>query len=301
MIVAVANKQESLSSDPEQALILSRAQKKYYLASLNALSQGRVSSEEVVLLASALFIILAQLDDPEEQTADGIIHLMSAIRILNQRLELANPTPAPIIDDWLQPLFVRTEFIIAIFASPDGGTDAMCCRVEPQRPVLPHIFSNLTEARKAWVDICCWRYSENARTQPWTLDSPSYQDVRSLALQWYRLVMTYAGKAAMGSPNELRRTIAMISQFRILIVALIYSARHDLHPPDLNKPTFVNLITSGEVSLTYNLPKRALKMLPGFDWEQLPLSDPMGIRLWPVVEAVKLSEETGVLRLAFKM
>ena len=62
LAVAVATKQEIMSSSNEKAAALSLVQRKHYLASLAALCRGKTKSEEVMLLASALFMILGQFE-----------------------------------------------------------------------------------------------------------------------------------------------------------------------------------------------------------------------------------------------
>jgi hypothetical protein len=95
--------------------------------------------------------------------------------------------------------------------------------------------------------------------------------------------------------------LAMISQFRLLFIAMMFSVRHELHLADLVRPSFVNLLQPGEVSVTYHLPKRTLAMIPELDWETDPIDDALQVRLWPLVEAVKRSEIAGLLRLTLKM
>ena len=301
LAVAVATRQESMASSSEQALALSRVQSKHYVAGLKALSQGKASSEEVMLLSSALLLILGQMEPPEEQTAQSMFHLMAAIRILTERLNSEDSKQSTIIESYIHPIFARLESMMSIFMMPENGTDAVLCTVEPEEPILPDQFSDLEEAREAWVSICCWRYRKKARSQPWTSESPCFEELRGLLLKFNNLLIAYAGRAALGSPHELRRAMAMISQFRMLFLAMMFSVRHDLHIPDQVRPTFVNLIHPGEVSVTFHLPKRTMAMIPDLDWERSEKNDPLKVRLWPVVDTVKRSENVGLQRVSFRM
>ena len=296
LAVAIAARQESMASSTDTAVTLARVQTKHYVAGLNALSQGRASSEDVILLASALFITLGQLETLEDQRAQGLFHLVAGLKILIERLDVKKPSH--IIDTYIHPIFARMESMMSIFMLP-LDSEAILCTVEPEEPVLPTQFSDLEEARKAWCAIVCWRYREVARSQPWTSESEYFQEVRGLLLKWNHLLMAYAGKAALGSPQELQRAIAMISEFRFLFIGMMFSVRYDLHIQDQVRPSFINLIVPGEVSITYNYPKRTLDMLPELDWEVDEFYDPLKVRLWPVVDAVKRTENAGIVRMTF--
>ncbi len=298
LAVAVAARQESMASSTDTAVTLARVQSKHYVAGLNALSQSKASSEDVMLLASALFITLGQLETLEEQRAQSLFHLVAGLKILIERLHTKKPSH--IIDTYIQPIFARMESMMSIFMLPQDP-DAILCTVEPKELDLPTQFSDLKEAREAWCAIVCWRYREEARSQPWTSNSESFQDTRALMLRWNQLLMAYAGKAALGSPQELQRTIAMISEFRFLFIAMMFSVRNDLHIQDQVRPSFVNLIVPGEVSVTYHYPQRTLDMLPELDWEVDKFDDPLQVRLWPIVDAVKRSETAGVVRMTFRV
>lgn len=301
LVVAVATRQESMASGADSALTLSRVQAKHYGAGLNALSQGKTTSEEAILIASALLITLGHLENPQDQKAQSIFHLMAGMRILIERLDSDPPKPSHIIETHVQPIFARLEMMMSLFMMPANGPEAVNCLVEPTQPVLPDQFSDLQQARETWFAICCWRYRQEARTNTWTADAECFRDIRALLLRWNGLLMAYAGKAAVGSPKELQRALAMISQFRLLFIAMMFSVRHDLHLADLVRPSFVNLLQPGEVSVTYHLPKRTLAMIPELDWETDPIDDAFQVRLWPLVEAVKRSEIAGLLRLTLKM
>jgi Fungal Zn(2)-Cys(6) binuclear cluster domain len=303
LVVAVAAKQESMSSSSDNALTLSQVQAKHYLAGLNQLSRGTSrTTEEVLLLASALFIVLGQFESPEDQTAQSLLHLMASMRILIERIASpGQPRPSRIIDTYVQPIFARLEMMMSVFMVPERGLDAIYCSVEPVEPVLPDQFKDLLEARQTWVAICCWRYRKQARSNPWTPGSECFKDLRTKLLKWNNLIMAYAGRAALGSEHELHRAMAMISQFRLLFLAMMFSVRHDLHLHDQVRPSFVNLLQPGEVSVTYHLPQRVLDMVPDLDWETSPFQDEFQVRLWPIVDAVKRSESAGLLRMTFRV
>lgn len=303
LVVAVAAKQESMSSSSDNALTLSQVQAKHYFAGLNQLSRSTSNtSEEVLLLASALFVVLGQFENPEDQTAHCLLHFMAGMRILIERIAApGQPRPSRIIDAYIQPIFARLEMMVSIFMMPERGIDAIYCSTEPVEPVLPDQFKDLLEARQSWFAICCWRYRKDARSNAWTSESECFKDLRTKLLKWNNLLMAYAGRAALGSERELQRAIAMISQFRLLFLAMMFSVRHDLHLHDQVRPSFVNLLQPGEVSVTYQLPQRVLDMLPDLDWETSPFEDEFQVRLWPLVDAVKRSETAGLLRLTFRV
>jgi hypothetical protein len=301
LMVAVAAKQESLSSTTDNALALTRVQVKHYVASLNALSHGTPSGEEVMLLASSLFIILGQMEPVEEQTAQSLFHLTASMRILIERLSQQIPKQSDIIESYIHPIFGRIEIMVGSFIMPSKGLEAILCSVEPQEPILPDEFTDLEQAREYWFAILCWRYNKVARSQPWTADSPAFKAIRALLLRWNGLLMAYAGRAALTSIYEVQRTLAMLSQFRFLFVAMMFSVRYDLHLDDQIRPTFVNLIKPGEVSLTFHVPERALKMIPEMDWEAAPYHDQLGVRLWPLVDALQRTPTVAIQRLAFRM
>ena len=226
--------------------------------------------------------------------------MTAGLRILIERLKLDDPNPSTIIDT-IQPIYARIEMMMTLFMLPVAGVNAIHCSVELEEPVLPEQFGDLQEAQRAWCTVCCWRYCKQAREEPWNQDATCFKTIRALLLKWNTLLMTYTGRAALGSPYELQRAIAMISQFRLLFVAFMFSVRKDLHLPDQVRPSFVNLLVPGEVSFTYHLPQRVLMMIPELNWETAgDEGDLLKIRLFPRVDTVRRSATAGVIRMTLK-
>ena len=301
LAVAVASRQESISSGSDNAQTLTRVQTKHYVAALKTLSRDKATSEEIVLLASALFLTLGQMETLEEQRAQSLFHLMSGLKIMIERLKDTQAKPSHIIETYLHPIFGRMEMMMSVFMLPASGIDGILCTIEPTEPFFPTYFLDLEEARRCWFAICCWRYRKEARSNPWTPDSKYFQETRELMLKFNNIIMAYAGNAALGSPHELRRTVAMISEFRFLVIAMMFSVRYDLHLSDQLRPSFINLIRPNEVSLTFHLPQRFLDMIPELDWEEDKTNDQFKVRLWPRVDVVKRSESAGIIRLTLGM
>ncbi len=114
-------------------------------------------------------------------------------------------------------------------------------------------------------------------------------------------MLVYAAEARNQSAVVQIRVAAIISQFRLLFVVVIYSAREDLHDANHLRPTFVNLLEPETVSLTYRLPKRWLRQVVTLSWENEPYQDPLEVRLFATTDIAKQSGDSGLMRLTFRV
>ena len=287
LVIALSTRQERVSTHTAYDPALKQLQSKHFVLGLQSLNQkASHNSPDLLLIASSLFIAYGNFDEPQEQKADNLSHLASALRILYERRSHPETRKeSRIVDDFAQPMFARVQMMMSTFMSPVNGATGIHCHVEPDEPRLPTTLVDLAEARKLFMQIVCWRYAIG-RT-PWTSSSHSFQRVRSKLLDWYELVDDYARSPTSQTTLEQSRIIGMLSQFRLLLVAMIYSARDDLHGPDHLRPARVELLHPEAVSVTYELPQHWLSLLKNLDWEATPLPDPMQVRLWPVAEMIR--------------
>lgn len=287
LVIALSTRQERVSTHTANDSQMKQLQSKHFVLGLKALNQNAShDGPDLLLIASSLFIAYGNFDEPQEQKADNLSHLASALRILHERRSHPDfKRESRIVDDFAQPMFARVEMMMSTFMSPTTGARGIHYRIEPDEPHLPNVLLDLAEARRLFMQIVCWRYAIG-RTR-WTSSSHSFQRVRGKLLDWYELVNNYARGTVSQNSLEQSRIIGMLSQFRLLFVAMIYSARVDLHGPDHLRPARVELMQPKEVSVTYNLPQHWLGLLKNLDWEATPLPDPMQVRLWPVAEMVR--------------
>ena len=290
LIIALSTRQERVSTHSANDSALRQLQSKHFVLGLQALNQNiSHNGPDLLLIASCIFIAYGNFDEPQEQNADNLSHLASGLRILQERRSHPETRKeSRIVDDFAQPMLARVEMMMSTFMGPTDGAKGIHCRIKPDEPSLPTILRDLAEARRLFMQIVCWRYAIG-RTS-WTFSSHSFQRVRSKLLDWYELVCNYARSPESRDTLEQNRIIGMMSQFRLLFVAMIYSARDDLHGPDHLRPETVELIQPEEVSVTYHLPQHWLNLLKNLDWEATPLPDPMQVRLWPVAEMIRHTE-----------
>lgn len=165
---------------------LSHLQPKHYAASLRALNSGRIKpSEEVLLMASTMYIMYGNLEEPEHQMGDNLLHLVASIKILTERVSNPKLPPNEIIDTFIRPMLPRLEMMFANFMMPSTGVEGVVCNVEPKKPDLSIPFADILDARTKFMQLCCWRWRLNARLQPWNRDSQEFKATRKMFLKWY--------------------------------------------------------------------------------------------------------------------
>jgi hypothetical protein len=302
MVVVLASRQEKNSTNPSLSLQrLHQLEREHYTTTLSCLTRGAtIRDEEVLLVASVLFIAHGNFEALENQTAQELFHFSSGLKILIARAKQPYARKwSETITKWVQPMLVRLELMYSIFMTP---ADASRYEVleEPDEPVLPQEFMSIDQARQTFLQICCYRYHHSFRYQVWDFQSPGFQIVRRHMLEWHRLIVAYMSSLGTGSEAETQRSTIMISQFHLLFVALIYSARTDLHSfEDHVAPAWISLDGHRRTSLTYELPERYIQLLPGLDWETQQYTDPLQVRLWPLSKVTNIQETSATMSLTF--
>lgn len=304
LAIALASRQEKeLVTSTSEVTRLQILETKHYASSLSSLTKGPTLGDmEVLLLASALFLGYGNFDDLERQSAQHLIHLGSGLRILHERADSLRPTgDSEIIDQLVQPMFARLELMYSVFMAPYYPA-SYSVPVEPAQPVLPLKIGSILQARRLYVRICCYRYHRTFREQPWSCVAPGFLVIRQMLLDWYHLVLAYQGETNAQSEAEQQRIAVMLSQFRLLFVAFIYSGRTDLHSGEGHlRPSQVELVEKEQVSILFDLPARYLRLLPGLDWESEPLKDPLQVRLWPEADIISTSEYSVAMSVTFQI
>lgn len=302
--IAMASRQEKkLAATTSEVARLQHMESKHFASSLSSLPNGQTVGEmEVILLASALFVGYGNFQDVEHQSAQHMQHLCSALRILHERADNSRPTAtSDIIDETLQPMFARLGFLLSVFMAP-RGVNEYSIALEPVEPVLPSKFEDILQVRRYFLHICCYRYHHAFRERPWTCLAPGFLAVRQMLLDWHNLLLAYQGGLNAHSVAEHQRITVMLSQFRLIFVAFIYSGRTDLHMnADHPRPSHVEVVDKEKVSIAYDLPGRYLRLLPALDWESVPLRDPLQVRLWPVADIIDRSEHSVRMSLSFQL
>ncbi|ETN41990.1 uncharacterized protein HMPREF1541_03929 [Cyphellophora europaea CBS 101466] len=302
MTIALASRQErNLVTSSFDSSRLERMENKHYALGLSALTRNTtIGDVEVILLAGSLFIAYGNFERMERQSAQELMHMGSIIKILHQyAARPGSKHKSDIIDSYITPMFVRLELIYSLFMMDQRGAEYNVI-VEPLEPEMPRILSSLLQARQLFVSICCYRHHAKFRGQAWHYGSPSFLTVRQLFLTWHRLVTTYQAELSSTSEAEQQRILIMLSQFRLLYVAFVYSARIDLHKIEEHlRPARVELLEPEQVVMRYDLPGRYVRLLAGLDWESKPWEDPMQVRLWPVADITHAREESASMTLKF--
>ena len=267
LVIALACRQEKRQTlDSVFGDTLSRLKNVHYTAALTDLNTQN-NSPEVLLLAGALFIALGSFSDVRQQSAEQVSHLNLGNRILLERAESVNPTKSDIIDQILQPIFVRLQFMYSLFHS----AKVIDVILDPEEPKMPQKLFDLQQARIIFFSICCYRHHQQSRTVRWSSASNHFWKTRGLLIAWHDLILEYASRLDSEDKIEKTRVAAMLAEFSQLFVAFIYSIRIDLHAlgPQL-RPERVEMHEPGRVSVVYNLPASYLRVLSGLDWEVSP-------------------------------
>jgi hypothetical protein len=305
LTIALASRQERIySASPSYThkQSLQKVEREHFALSLSSITRGStIGDMETLLVSSVLFIAYGSFEDLEKQTAQELEHFSSGLKILIEqaRQPKNSQRQSTIIDHWVQPMLVRLELIYSLFMSP-RKSGAYADVIEPVQPSLPDELTSILQARQIFVEICCFRWYKPFRSQHWNFLSDGFQTIRRLMLDWYKLVVLYADSAGGSSEAEQQRIAIMLSQFRLLFIALIYSARTDLHSIDDHLcPTVVALLKRDQVSLNYDLPERYMQLLPGLDWESQSHQDPLQIRLWPVSQVTSVRSDSASMSLTF--
>ena len=277
---------------------LQKTERENFVSSLSSLTHGSaVGDVEVLLVACVMFLAYGALTEVEQQTAQELEHYSSGLKIV---IERAQDTGQPqrsseIIDMWVRPILVRLELIYSLFMPPRSPTGYVVV-VEPRKPALPPQFPSILAARQSFHEICCWRHHKSLRSADWTYHSAAFRSIRRLMLDWYHLVIKYKSHPECKSDLEQQRIAILLSQFQVMFVSLIYSARTDLHSfEDHLRPTVVELPKRDQLILQYELPERYLQQSTGLDWESRDHPDPLQVHLLPLLKVTDIREASASL------
>jgi hypothetical protein len=299
--LALAARQErnfSATSDPSA---LQSLEIKQYHEGLSALTRRPVGADVLtLLLASTLFIAFGSMSSVEEQNASDLIHMYMAIRILEENPTKPGDPGEHLIEKFLRPMLVRLELMYSLFIAPPDPVENYDDWHQPVRPKLPAKLADTFEAQRIFHELCCWRYSSTLREGAWNWDSPGFQDLRHLFISWHRLLVAYQATLEPEQVIEAQRVLLLLSQFQLIFVTVIYSARTDMHKVvGAMQPRRVELIDAGRVAIIFDLPKRYITMSGPENWEKIPFDDSLGIRLWPKSDAIARKDGSVRQRLTF--
>jgi hypothetical protein len=299
--LALAARQErnfSATSDPSG---LQSLEIKQYNAGLSALTRRPVGADVfTLLLASTLFIAFGSMSSVEEQNAADLIHLFMAIRILEEHPTKPGDSGEFIIENFLRPMLVRLELMYSLFNAPADAVEDYDDWHQPVRPELPAKLANTFEAQRIFHELCCWRFNPTFREEAWNWDARGFQELRQLFISWHRLLVSYQVTLGPEQVVEAQRVLLLLSQFQLMFVTVIFSARADIHEVvGVMRPRRVELIDAGRVAIIFDLPKRYTTMSGPENWEAIPFDDNLGIRLWPKTDVVARKDGSVRQKLTF--
>jgi len=292
--IALASRQEMCSCAPSDLLRLSRLRSEHYSAALRVLTRSdSPCSLVVVLMCCLLFVGYENFQDPAEQNADGLVHLAAGQKILDERarrgINRADPA-TPVIDAFIEPMYLWLELVSSMFNTPSSGQAGIVFPTNITCPRLPTHFSSLVVARRAFFEICRWRYHCDDSV-------PAFRHVRSLLLRWHRLLMGYHDSLSESATLEKMMVQALTAQYRLLFAGIVYSARSDFSGDSRFRPYRVDLSDPSRIVVDFTIPHRCLLILYDIGLEKVVTSNDTKLRLWPLAEVRELDDGRGLVRL----
>lgn len=210
---------------------------------------------------------------------------------------------------YLQPMYLQLEMMLSMLRTPIATHFRRELNEDLERPRLPNHFPHLVAARDAFYRILRWHFVFRAqRANEWTAHSAAFITVRSLFLDWHRLLMIYNDTLPLTDLAQRRGLLSMVSHWRLYMVALVHSA--DMAPnavagsgsPYLPhggrlKTSLVNLIHPDHVKMTFIVDQQTLPMLEICDWGDSGLLCDPALKIWPTAVVRKLADGRGFVQL----
>lgn len=314
MSIALASRQEAASCSPDELYSLSRLRSHAFSEALQLLVRPQPQISTLAVLMSCLFMVAYEaFEDPMEMTTASVKHLGAGLRILEDQSTMAalpaTKSHEEAIHVYLQPMYLQLEMMLSMLRTPIATHFRRDLDEDLERPRLPNHFPHLVAARDAFYRILRWHFVFRAqRANEWTAHSAAFITVRSLFLDWHRLLMIYNDTLPLTDLAQRRGLLSMVSHWRLYMVALVHSA--DMAPnavagsgsPYLPhggrlKTSLVNLIHPDHVKMTFIVDQQTLPMLEICDWGDSGLLCDPALKIWPTAVVRKLADGRGFVQL----
>lgn len=315
MTIALATRQEGASCSPDDLYGLSRLRSHAFSSALQLLVRPEPQTSTLAILMSCLlFVGYEAFEDPTEMTAASVKHLGAGLRILEDQTTIATlpstSSYAEAVHVYLQPMYLQLEMMLSMLTTPIVTHRRQHSNGDLGKPKLPSHFRHLIAARIFFYKILRWHFAFRAAQEAnkWTPEGASFLTIRSLFLEWHRLVMLYNDTLPLTDLVQKRALLSMVSHWRLYMVALVHSAAAipgtsaGTGSPYLPrggrlKTSLVDLIDPDSVKISFILDKQTLPMLEFCDWSDSGLLCDPSLRIWPTAEVRKLADGRGLVQL----
>lgn len=314
MTIALAARQEAASCSPDDLYGLSRVQSNAFSSALHLLVRPQPEvSTLAILMSCLLFVGYEAFQDPMEMTSASVKHLGAGLRILEDRSIMASlpstSSCAEAVHLYLEPMYLQLEMMLSMLMTPIATYRQRDMSVDLEQPKLPSRFQNLVAARVAFYKICRWHFVFRSQgVNEWTHQSPAFLTVRSLFLEWHRLIMLYNDTLPLTDLVQKHGLLSMVSHWRLYMVSLVHSASAPLGTvPGSGSPylpnggrlktSLVDLMDPEHVRITFIVDRQTLPMLEVCDWSDCGLLCDPALRIWPTAEIRKLADGRGLVKL----
>lgn len=301
--VALAAQHECEDYSPGNTANLAECCDKHYATSLRLINQpSRGADLEAMLVISHLYFAFSSFQDVSVQTGDALSHLTACAKILRERrfsLKLSTQIfpRSNLVDSCLEPFSLRLERALSLFILPTSTPVKIDSPAQISRPELPRQLEDLSQAKRLFVDICRWRYRPSARSLAWTLTSNEFKETRLLFVRLYGLLKIYKDDAANQSATRRLELVSLLTEYRLLYLGMVYSARPELWTEGMTCPCEVDLRKEGILRVTFAIPRPLSHMFrdrcqrnPGFQQRHR-------VTLWPKPEFLGQFENAGLFQL----
>lgn len=240
LAVALASRhRDTASGTTENSLLASRQ----YGKSLSRLTRsGEAISVDTVLVCCILNIIYEYMD-PDGAVHRAFSHQEAALRIFRDPATKWTPVTRAIISNTQ-----RMEAGAFLFTAPVilPGAEGIATFSWHDSPILPEMFSNLTDIQRTFFEIFRWHYLRSVTYPSWDRHCPGFLQLLDLFSRWHTMLLEYVSG---GNGDSGRRPLpvaqTMLVQFRMVYSALWYSvndqrSKHQrsdhVHLVDLSSP-----------------------------------------------------------------
>jgi hypothetical protein len=250
-------------------------------------------------------------------TTASVKHLGAGLRILEDRPTMAalpsTGSYSEAVHIYLHPMYLQLEMMLCMLTTPIATHRRQDSNEDLERPRLPGRFQHLVAARIAFYRICRWHFLFRAQgANEWTAESPAFLTVRSLFLEWHRLIMLYNDALTSTDLAQKRALLSMVSHWRLYMVALVHSAAA---PPGTVagsgspylpnggrlRTSLVDLMDPDHVRITFIVDSDTVPMLEVCDWSDSGLLCDPTLRIWPTAEIRKLADGRGLVKLVISV
>jgi len=314
MTIALATRQEAAGCPPDDLYGLSRIQSNAFSSALRLLVRPQPEvSTLAILLSCLLFVGYEAFQDPMEMTPASVKHLGAGLRILQDQSIMASlpstSSCAEAVHLYLEPMYLQLEMMLSMLMTPLATYRRRGANADLEQPKLPSRFQHLLAARITFYRIFRWHFAFRSHgINEWTRQSPAFLTVRSLFLEWHRLVMLYNESLPPTDLVQKHGLMSMVSHWRLYMVSLVHSASAlagtvpgsgSPYLPDGGrvKTSLVDLMDPKHVRITFIIDRQVLPMLEVCDWSDCGILCDPALRIWPTAEIKKLADGRGLVKL----